>query len=138
MRKDVSTKYPENRLVRKGRRKKAKPGYGRQALTDNRNGLLFGQQVTGTTEAVAGKELSERQTHRRRKPKTFGGDRRCDCQSFESLLCSGKISPHVSANTKRKRGSAMVMVLSNCCASFCCRIASRSRLDKTSLSCPIP
>lgn len=105
-----STTDPESRLMRKSSGKEAKLSYGAHALMENRNGLLVDIQVTpatGTCEREAADEMLTRQEKKGIKPKTLGADKGYDTKDFVSSVRSRNITPHVSANTKRKGGSAI-------------------------------
>lgn len=105
-----STTDPESRLMRKGKGKEAKLSYGAHALMENRNGLLVDIQVTlatGTAEREAADEMLTRQEKKGIKPETLGADKGYDNKEFVSTIRSRNITPHVSANIKRKGGSAI-------------------------------
>ncbi len=105
-----STTDPESLLMRKSKGKEAKLSYGAHALMENRNGLLVDIQVTpatGTCERESADEMLNRQGKKGLKPKTLGADKGYDTKDFVSKIRSKNITPHVSANTKRKGGSAI-------------------------------
>jgi transposase len=106
----ASTTDPESRLMRKGAGKESKLSFGAHALMENRHGLLVDLQVTaatGTSEREAAEAMLKRQSRKRIKPKTLGGDKGYDTQDFVALLRRHKITPHVAANEERKGGSAL-------------------------------
>ena len=105
-----STTDGESLLMRKGPGKEAKLSFGAHALMENRHGLLLDLKVTsatGVSEREAAEEMLDRQPGLGISPKTLGGDKGYDTQDFVAALRERKVTPHVSANTKRKGGSAI-------------------------------
>lgn len=105
-----STTDRESLLMRKGAGKEAKLSFGAHALMENRHGLLLDLKVTsatGTSEREAAEEMLDRQAGLGISPKTLGGDKGYDTKDFVAALRERKVTPHVSANTKRKGGSAI-------------------------------
>jgi len=105
-----STTDGESLLMRKGPGKEAKLSFGAHALMENRHGLLLDLKVTsatGTSEREAAEEMLDRQADLGVTPKTLGGDKGYDTQDFVAALRERAVTPHVSANTKRKGGSAI-------------------------------
>lgn len=105
-----STTDGESLLMRKGAGKEAKLSFGAHALMENRHGLLLDLKVTaatGTSEREAACEMLDRQAGLGVSAKTLGGDKGYDTKDFVAALRERSVTPHVSANTKRKGGSAI-------------------------------
>jgi len=82
---------------------------------ENRNGLVTDIRVTTATRSAeweAAKFMLERQARKKIKPQTLGGDKRYDTRDFVSMLRGRKITPHVAANTKRRKAVPPLMAVS--------------------------
>ena len=102
-----STTDPEARLARKGRGKEAHLCYAGHTLTENRNGLIVGCELTqasGTAEREAGLRLVARQRGRRRRRLTVGADKGYDAKDFVAGLRALGATPHVA---RKQRFSAL-------------------------------
>jgi transposase len=103
-----STTDPEARLARKGDVQAAKLCYAGHSLTENRNGLIVGCELTeasGTCEREAGLRLLRRQRGRRKRGRmSVGADRGYDTRDFVAGVRALKVTPHVAA---KDRGSAI-------------------------------
>jgi transposase len=98
---------PEARLARKGRGKEAHLCYAGHSLTENRNGLIVGCELTeasGSAEREAGLRLLERQRGRRRRRLTVGADKGYDVKDFVADARALGVTAHVA---RKKRGSAI-------------------------------
>jgi len=99
---------PEARLARKGNSQAAKLCYAGHSLTENRNGLIVGCELTeanGSCEREAGLRLLRRQRAcRKRGRMSVGADRGYDTRDFVAGVRAMKITPHVAA---KDRGSAI-------------------------------
>ena len=101
---------PEARYIRKGKGKEAKLVYHGHALMDNRHGLLVDVQVscaTGTAEREVAVSMLEGQRRKGVKPKTVGADKGYDTKGFVASMRQRGITPHVTAHTGRRGGSAV-------------------------------
>ncbi len=99
-----STTDPEARLARKGNSQAAKLCYAGHSLTENRNGLIVGCELTeanGMAEREAGLRLLARQRRRcGRRRMSVGADRGYDTRGFVSDVRALKITPHVAAKDR--------------------------------------
>jgi len=106
----ASTTDPETKLIRKGPGKESKLSYHAHALMENRHGLLmdlYVSEATGTAEREAACQMLDRQAGLGISAKTLGGDKGYDTKDFVAALRERAVTPPVSANTKRKGGSAI-------------------------------
>jgi IS5 family transposase len=98
----ASTTDPEARLCRKGKGREAKLAYLGNLLTDNREGLAVGAQVSiaeGAAETLGAWELGEA-LEERAEQMTIGADKAYDNEAFgEKMRCMGG-TPHVAQNNK--------------------------------------
>lgn len=103
-----STTDPEARLARKGNSQAAKLCYAGHSLTENRNGLIVGCELTeanGSCEREAGLHLLARQRRRSgRRRISVGADRGYDVKGFVASARELGVTPHVAA---KDRGSAI-------------------------------
>ena len=103
-----STTDPEARLARKGDSQAAKLCYTGHSLTENRNGLIVGCELTeasGTCEREAGLRLLSRQRRRSGRGRmSVGADRGYDVKDFVAGVRELGATPHVA---RKKRGSAI-------------------------------
>jgi transposase len=103
-----STTDPEARLARKGDSQAAKLCYTGHSLTENRNGLIVGcelTEATGTAEREAGLRLVARQRRRSgRRRLTIGADRGYDVKDFVAGVRELGATPHIA---RKKRASAI-------------------------------
>mgnify|MGYP000855928929 CR=1 FL=1 len=99
-----STTDPEARLARKGNSQAAKLCYAGHSLTENRNGLIVGCELTeanGSCEREAGLRLLRRQRGRRKRGRmSIGADRGYDTRDFVAGVRELKITPHVAAKDR--------------------------------------
>lgn len=99
---------PDCRIFKKSAGSAAKLCYMGHLLMENRNGLIVVPSVThatGTAERDAAKEMVEQVAGDRRI--TLAGDKNYDTNELVLALRKLKVTPHVSANTERKGGSAI-------------------------------
>jgi transposase len=94
-----STTDPEARLMRKGPGKEAKLCFSGHAVMENRNGLCVALSVglaTGTAERD--QALSQIRGLERRgfRPRTVGGDKGYDVESFVAAVREAGVTPHVA------------------------------------------
>jgi len=103
-----STTDPEARLARKGRGQAAKLCYAGHSLTENRNDLIVGCELTeanGTCEREAALRLLARQRRRSgRRRLTIGADRGYDVKDFVAGARELGATPHIA---RKKRASAI-------------------------------
>jgi len=103
-----SSTDPEARLARKGDSQAAKLCYTGHSLTENRNGLIVGcelTEATGTAEREAGLRLVARQRRRSgRRRLTVGADRGYDVKDFVAGVRELGATPHIA---RKKRSSAI-------------------------------
>ncbi|OPZ41326.1 MAG: Transposase DDE domain protein [Actinobacteria bacterium ADurb.BinA094] len=99
---------PEARLARKGNSQAAKLCYAGHSLTENRNGLIVGCELTeasGSCEREAGLRLLRRQRRRSGRARmSVGADRGYDVREFVAGVRELRITPHVAC---KKRASAI-------------------------------
>lgn len=103
-----STTDPEARLMRKGPGKEAKLCFMGHAVMENRNGLCVDLSValaTGTAERD--EALSQLQRLRRLglRPRTVGGDKGYDAESFVAAVREAGVTPHIAQNTSKRRSN---------------------------------
>lgn len=99
---------PDCRIYKKSAGSAAKLCYMGHLLMENRNGLIVVPSVThatGTAERDAAEEMVEQIAGDRRI--TLAGDKNYDTTELVLALRKLKVTPHVSANTERKGGSAI-------------------------------
>lgn len=99
---------PDCRIFKKSAGSAAKLCYMGHLLMENRNGLIVVPSVThatGTAERDAAEEMVEQVSGDRRI--TLAGDKNYDTNELVLALRKLKVTPHVSANTERKGGSAI-------------------------------
>jgi len=103
-----STTDPEARLARKGNSQAARLCYAGHSLTENRNGLIVGCELTeanGSCEREAGLRLLARQRRRSGRARlSVGADRGYDVKDFVAGTRALGVTPHVAA---KDRGSAV-------------------------------
>ena len=96
---------PEAQLATKGSGQAAKLCYMGHVLTENRNGLIVGVELTqadGFAERKAALRLLDRCVAGRA---TLGADRGYDTQDFVADCRQRKVTPHVAQNTSRRRSA---------------------------------
>ncbi|MDA0352500.1 MAG: IS5 family transposase [Chloroflexi bacterium] len=96
---------PEAQLATKGSGQAAKLCYMGHVLTENRNGLIVGVELTqadGFAERKAALRLLDRCVAGRA---TLGADRGYDTQDFVADLRKRRITPHVARNDRRRRSA---------------------------------
>jgi transposase len=95
---------PEARLYRKGLGKEAKLAHLGHALTENRNGLVMGVEITeanGTAECTAALDLVDRLKRQHGlSPRTLGTDKGYDNSAFYLEVESRRIEPHTAMISK--------------------------------------
>jgi len=99
---------PDCRIFKKSAGSAAKLCYMGHLLMENRNGLIVVPSVThatGTAERDAAEEMVEQVAGDHRT--TLAGDKNYDTKELVLALRKLKVTPHVSANTERKGGSAI-------------------------------
>lgn len=99
---------PDCRIFKKSAGSAAKLCYMGHLVMENRNGLIVVPSVThatGTAERAAAEEMVEQIAGDRRI--TLAGDKNYDTSALVLALRKLKVTPHVSANTERKGGSAI-------------------------------
>ena len=102
-----STTDPEARLARKGDGREARLCYAGHSLTENRNGLIVGCELTqasGTAEREAALRLLRKQRRRRRGRLSVGADKGYDAKDFVAGVRELGATPHVA---RKKRFSAI-------------------------------
>ena len=103
-----STTDPDARLFRKGKGKEAKLVFMGQVMMENRNGLAIDFEVTeatGTAERETAVEQLDEAKQRGFHPKTLGGDKNYDTQTFVAELRERDVTPHVAQNTSGRRSA---------------------------------
>jgi transposase len=98
-----STTDPQARLARKGNSQAARLCYAGHSLTENRNGLIVGcelTEATGTAEREAGLRLLRRQRRGGRRRMSVGADRGYDTHDFVAGVRALGVTPHVAAKDR--------------------------------------
>lgn len=101
----VSRTDPEAQLATKGSGQTAKLCYMGHVLTENRNGLIVGVELTeadGFAERKAALRLLDRCVAGRA---TLGADRGYDTRDFVADCRQRTVTPHVAQNTSRRRSA---------------------------------
>jgi transposase len=102
----ASTTDPEAMLFRKGPGKEAKLSYMGHVLTENRNGLVVGAQLsqsTGKAERDVAIELIEAIPGQHRI--TLAADKNYDTQDFVAKARALNVTPHVAQNDTNRRSA---------------------------------
>jgi len=98
-----STTDPEARLYRKSKGQEAKLGYLGHVVTENRNGLVVGcelTQATGRAEREAAVALMDEVP--RNTSATLGADKGYDTKDFVEEMRKAGVTPHVAQNTSNR------------------------------------
>jgi transposase len=101
----VSRTDPEAQLYAKGSAQPAKLCYMGHLLTENRNGLIVGVELTqadGFAEREAALRLVDRHVS---GPATLGADRGYDTRDFVARCRALAVTPHVAQHTTRRRSA---------------------------------